>query len=499
MEESPVVPCASAESKSPAEKGKAPFAIPAPASAHLTWRSGGRELGYTATASHITVSEDDGQAIGWMFSLAYVADAASGAETSARPVTFCYNGGPGCASVPINFGGIGPRRVVTDGTAHLRSDAKVEDNPHTLLLQSDLVFLDALGTGWSRLAVGTDPKRAYGADADAEMFCRAIIAWLEENGRWGSPVYLYGESYGTMRNAILMRLLGESGVVVTGVTMLSAIFNWAQDLPGDELYYLGMLPTFASTAHWFGKAGKGTDVYDWFAQAERFATEEYSVALLKGDSLEAGEKSAVARRISELIGLPADLVERLNLRVDLDAFRKNLLGDEGKMCGRLDTRFCGDAFSVYQTSTDFFEWEDPAAWAVEVVWESAFRDFVKGELGYEAPARYLRSNLEVTMSWEKSHEQPGLPGGKIALTNVNHDMAVALRRNPTCKMQIIGGLYDTATPWWNVRHDVASQFLSSELKERIEWHLYGCGHMAYVDVPTLEAMGADTAAFYARR
>ena len=480
----------------PAEKSD--FITAEPASGHFTWRSGDESMGYTATASHIDVTEDDGSLIGKMFALTYVADAADDAEP--RPVTFCYNGGPGCASVPINFGGIGPRRVKTDGLNHLRSDAPVEDNPHTLLLQSDLVFLDALGTGWSRLAPGVEPKRAYGIDADAEMFCRAIVAWLEDNNRWGSPVYLYGESYGTTRNAVLMRVLGEAGVPVTGVTMLSAIFDWVQGLPGEDLYYLGMVPTFAATACWHGRAGKGADVYDWFAQAEKFVTEEYAVALLKGDALSPREKSAVARKLGRLIGLPASLVERCNLRIDLDCFRKNLLADEGKMIGRLDTRVCGDEFSVYQTSIDFFEWEDPAAWAFEIVWQRAFREFVKGELGYDAPTdHYLRSSMDVTMNWDKHHEEPGVPGGKLAVSNVAYDIAAAMRRNPTCKMQLIGGLYDTATTWWNVKHDLACQFLSPELKDRIEYHLYGTGHMAYTDEEALAAMGADTAAFYAKR
>lgn len=481
----------------PAEDAKSSFVVPDPASGHFTWQAAGESMGYTATASHISVTEDDGSAIGWMFALAYIADAPEGA--AARPVTFCYNGGPGCASVPINFGGIGPRRVATNGLTHLRADAPVEDNPSTLLRQSDLVFLDALGTGWSRLAPGVPRERAYGVDADAEMFCRAIVAWLEENDRWNSPVYIYGESYGTLRNAVLMRLLGEAGVALTGVTMLSAIFNRVQDLPGEDLYYLGMVPTFAATANFFGRAGSGHDVYDWFAQAEKFVTEEYSVALLKGDTLTPREKSSAARKLARFIGLPVGLVEKCNLRIDLDCFRKNLLADEGKMTGRLDTRVCGDEFSVYQTDMTFFEWEDPSAWAFEVVWQRAFRDFVKGELGYAAPTdHYLRSSMDVTMNWGKEHEEPGVPGGKLPLANVTYDIAVALRRNPTCKMQFIGGLYDTATTWWNVKHDIACQFLSPELKDRIEYHLYECGHMAYTDVPTLERMGADTAAFYAK-
>ena len=166
-----------------------------------------------------------------MFTLSYVAVDAEGQPNAARPVTFAYNGGPGSASVPINFGGIGPRRVETDGTNHLAASAQVADNPHTLLKDSDLVFLDALGTGWSVVADDCDPTTVFSVDGDADAFARAIMDWLEKNHRWSSPIYLFGESYGTFRNAVLMRLLGEKSVKVTGVVMLSAIWDWVQTLP----------------------------------------------------------------------------------------------------------------------------------------------------------------------------------------------------------------------------------------------------------------------------
>ena len=172
-----------------------------------------------------------------MFSLSYVSLAEGDRPDPARPVTFAYNGGPGCASVPINFGGIGPRRVRTDGVSHLAFPVEVEDNPSTLLRQSDLVFLDALGTGWSSVAEGTDTSKVFGVDGDADAFSRAITTWLEKNNRWSSPLYLFGESYGTVRNAVLMRLLGERGIKVVGVTMLSAIFDWVQTIEGEDLYH----------------------------------------------------------------------------------------------------------------------------------------------------------------------------------------------------------------------------------------------------------------------
>ena len=468
--------------------------LPEPAQARLAWKgsglSAGESIDYTARAAHLDVRADNGTLLGRMFSLSYVADVEGD-----RPVSFCYNGGPGCASVPINFGGIGPRRVRTDGTSHLGHDNVVEDNPATLLRQSDLVFLDALGTGFSVVADGADTNQIFGIDGDADAFCRAILTWLEENDRWSSPVYLFGESYGTVRNAVLMRLLGERGVHVAGVVMLSAIFDWVQTLPGSDLYYLGMMPTYAATAQFFGVRGQGVDVDEWFDSAMAFDEQVLAPALLLGDRLGEGREAEVARGLSEFIGLPEDLIRRQHLRIDLDDFRRNILLDQGKVCGRLDMRFVSDAPSSVQRSSDWFAGEDAADDAVDAAWTAAFRSFLR-ELDYHGPARYLSNNYAaVGTKWNWEHEVCGT-GEKVGAPNVAYDIATALRRSPKTRVAILGGRYDAATTWWNVVHDISCQFLSPELRANVEFFRYGCGHMAYVDVPTLEAMAHDMEAFY---
>ncbi|WP_072372593.1 S10 family peptidase [Thermophilibacter mediterraneus] len=473
--------------------------VPEGASARLTWSGGDAPIDYEARAAHVEVRDDAGTLVGQMFSLSYVALGEDGRPDPARPVTFAYNGGPGSSSVPINFGGIGPRRVRPDGMRHVRADAPVEDNPHTLLVDSDVVFLDALGTGWSVLAEDADPKKVFCTDGDADAFARAICAWLTENGRWSSPLYLYGESYGTVRNAALMRLLGERGVQLTGVVMLSAVFNIAGLInPGDDLYYLGMMPTFAATAQFFGKAGAGVDEDEWFDRAMAFAEDELAGALLRGDRLGEERERAVARRMSEFIGLDAEHILSRRLRVDLLDFRRHLLADEGRVCGRLDTRFSSDGPSPMQSFDTWLAGEDAADDALEGAWVRAFRRFCADELGYRGPARYLSNNYDkVNASWDWGHEEPGL--GRVATPNMALDVAVALRRNPTCKLAIIGGRYDAATTWWNVVHDMSHQFLSDELKGRVSWYRYGCGHMAYVDADALAAMGRDVHEFYGKR
>lgn len=503
-----------AEEEKPAEasQGKAPSknpykSVPAersttvsePACARLSWANGEKTIDYDATAAHLDVADDAGRLLCKMFSVSYVAVGQDGAADPARPVTFCYNGGPGSSSVPINMGGIGPKRVETDGTGHLRADAAVTDNPGTMLCESDLVFLDAPGTGYSVLAEDADPKALFCTDGDADAFARAICAWLEANGRWSSPVYLFGESYGTVRNSVLMRLLGERGVQLTGVVMLSAVFNLSGLLcPGSDLYYLGMFPTYAATAQFFGKAGAGVDVDEWFDRAEAFAEETLAPALLRGDRLSDAEERSVAEQMAIFMGLSADHILARHLRVDLLDFRRHLLEREGQVCGRLDTRFVSDAPSPMQSYDMWLAGEDAADDAVEATWVKAFRAHLADEIGYDAPARYLSNNYEkVNAGWDWSSELPGL--GKVSYPDVSLDIAVAMRRNPTCKLAIVGGRYDAATTWWNTVHDLSCQFLSPALKSRVTWLRYGCGHMAYVDVPTLEAMARDLHEFYQKQ
>ena len=372
----------------------------------------------------------------------------------------------------------------------------MEDNPHTLLKYSDIVFLDALGTGWSVVADDCDPATVFSVDGDADAFARAIMDWLEKNHRWSSPIYLFGESYGTFRNAVLMRLLGERSVKLTGVVMLSAIWDWVQTLPGEDLYYLGMMPTYAAAAQFFGRAGEGVDPDEWFDRAMDFADDTLAPALLRGDRLGEEREREVAEQLSQFVGLPVEFLVRHHLRVELTEFRRELLHDEGRVCGRLDMRFCSDEPSPMQSSLDWLGGEDAADDAVEANWTNAFRAFCADELGYKGPAVYLGQNWErVGHKWIWQHEVPGT-GEKVGAPNVTGDVALALRRNPTMKLAIIGGRYDAATTFWNVCHDLSCQFLSPALKERVSWMRYGCGHMAYVDEPTLAAMDRDLHEFY---
>lgn len=227
--------------------------LPQTATKQYTWTGAdGTKINYTATAEMIPVRANDGQLIGHMFMFSQVSDQE---DKSDRPVTFCWNGGPGGASYMVNIGGMGAKRVKTDGMAHLKGVGEVEDNPYSLLPSSDLVFIDAFGTGYSHVDPNYDAKKVWGVDGDGDAFTRGIIAWLTKYDRMNSPHYLYGESYGTMRNAVVYRMLGEHGVGVAGITEQSTILDYEPTLSGEDDYYMGMFPVYAATANYFKKAG----------------------------------------------------------------------------------------------------------------------------------------------------------------------------------------------------------------------------------------------------
>lgn len=281
--------------------------VPEPASKDMTWTDGKQTIKYTATAEMLPLHTDDGTLIGHMFALSYVSDAA---DKSDRPVTFCWNGGPGGSSAMVNIGGLGPRRVPINTIKQLPCPTAPEDNPYSLLPTTDLVYLDAMGTGYSKVAEGYDPKKVWGVDGDADAFMRGIAQWLTAHERWNTPLYLYGESYGTMRNSVLMRVLGERGIALTGVIEQSTILDYAPTLAGNDLYYMGMVPVYAATANYFGKAGAGVDQFEWFDRAWKFVDEKYGRALIASDSITPDEERELAGEMSELIGLPASSSRR---------------------------------------------------------------------------------------------------------------------------------------------------------------------------------------------
>ncbi len=469
--------------------------FPQATSAELVWECSGSRIAYTATAAHIEIREDDGEPIGSMFSISYIA---RDPEPN-RPVTFCFNGGPGSASVLINVGGLGPRRVLPNGDRRIGpAPYAIEDNPNTLLQVSDLVFIDALGTGWSRLAEGVEPERAYGVDKDADCFARCIAAWLEQSGRWNAPLYLFGESYGTTRNAVLSRELERRGIGLNGVVMLSAIFDWVATIPGNDANYVQLFPTCASIAQYFGRcpAAEGKTPDELFGAAADFAETELAPALLLGDRLAADREASLAEVMASYMGLDAAYIARKHLRVELTDFRQELLRDEGLVCGRLDGRFTFEGGNFLQTSAEGQPEEDPSDSATTAAWSAAFHQIVSNEIGYHSNLPYIMSSWEtVGLSWNHTHTSAGA-AWKAKTPNVAYDLAETMRHNPYLKVLVLGGRYDLATPFLGPIEDMARMFLGEKTKRNLSWKLYDAGHMIYVNPEAFDKMAVDVEEFY---
>ncbi|NEG70417.1 S10 family peptidase [Bifidobacterium choloepi] len=485
--------CAAKAAAKPEEK------VPATATKDFTWHGpDGETIDYTATAEMIPIWDDDRKLIGHMFMLSQVANGDRYADKDDRPVTFCWNGGPGGASNMVCIGGQGAVRVPTQGEKHLPNDTPMEDNPYTLLPSSDLVFIDALGTGYSHVDANYDAKKVWGVDGDADAFARGIIAWLTAHKRYDSPVYLYGESYGTMRNAVVFRVLGEKGYGVHGVIEQSTILDYDPVMPGNDAYYMGMVPVYAATANYFGKAGAGVDKYEWFQKACDWVNHTYAPAIVQGDMLPADEMRDVAAQMSELVGLPTDFLVEKGLRIELDTFRKNLLKDEGKTLGRYDTRFTTYAYQDVQGDNEFYAGEDPSYDGINAAYVDAYMKYLHDEIGFEGYPNYEALSMKVNMDWNWTHTAPGTMG-PAQVPNVAYDMATALRRNPTARILFFGGIHDAATPFWNVMHDMSKLFLPQALKDQIEYHVHSNGHMAYADEDAMKQMAPELKAFYARK
>lgn len=467
---------------------------PKPGTKRDTWTDGTQTLVYDMTAEALPIHEDDGTLIGHMFALSYVTDQQ---DKTDRPVTFLWNGGPGGASMMVNMGGMGPKCVPADGMNALACPQEPVDNPYTLLPSSDLVFLDAFGTGYSYVAKDYDAKKVWGVDGDADAFARGIAEWMSAHSRWNTPLYIYGESYGTFRNAVLMRVLGEKGIGVTGVIEQSTILDYAYTLSGNDLYYMGMVPVFAAGANYFGKAGKDVDQFEWFQRACDWVEGTYGPALIKVDSITPEEEDRVAGEMAELIGLKKSYILRQHLRIELDSWRKHVMRDEGLFTGRYDVRFTEPAYMRVQGDNEFFAGEDPSMDAINSPYTTAWMKLVEST-GYQGSPNYVGLSFTVNMDWNFTHTAPGTMGSPQC-PNVAYDMATALRRNPKCRVCFFGGIHDAATPFWNVKHAMGKLFLPPALQERIEYHLHENGHMAYADLPALKAMAPELKAFYEKR
>ncbi len=459
-----------------------------------TMRVGRRVLRYTATAGRVVLREEkteDGvfkghQPKAEMFLTSYVLD---GTDVATRPVTFIFNGGPGSSSVWLHLGLFGPRRIVMGDAGELRPPPyALADNAETLLAQSDLVFIDPVSTGYSRAVEGGKPEEYHGYARDLDSVGELIRLWTSRNGRWMSPKFLAGESYGTLRAAALADLLQTNfGLYPNGIMLISSVLNLTTLWPHDDndLPSALFLPTYAAMAHYHGKHGRKS-LRTVVADAERYADRDYPWVLSRGNRLTAAERAEAAATIAGLTGLSEDYVLRSDLRIDPHRFFTELLRDEGKSIGRLDGRFTGWLQSGVAETYD----ADPSYDAILGPYAAGFNQYVRTELEYLNDLPYEIISAKVSpWSYQEFDGQ---------LVTVSKRLARAMRANPSLKVHVAFGYHDGATAYHASEYVLAHLGIPDELRGNIETAYYEAGHMMYVHEPSRRQQSQDLADFVTR-
>ena len=481
----PSPPAGKADEKKVEEKDKKPAPEEKVSRTHHTITLGGQKIAYTADAGTLVLKDDEGTPKASIFYIAYTRD--GGREPAERPVTFCFNGGPGAASLWVHLGAFGPKKVARDeeGLA-LPPPFRLVDNEQSLLDLSDLVFIDPVSTGYSRPAPGQDPKQFHGVRQDVESVAEFIRLWVTRNERWASPKLIAGESYGTTRAAGLALYLDQRfGMQLNGLALVSSVLNWQNQEfhVGNDMPYLLHLPTYAATA-WYHKKlppELSGDLRKTLEEVESFVLNEYAWALMQGDRLPAERRREVARKVARYSGLSPEYVERTNLRVEIFRFTKELLRDQGKTVGRLDSRFTGTDLDAVGETFEF----DPSMVSLDGPYAAAFNDYIRRELGFKEDRVYERLSGKV---WPWSFE-----GFENQYANLAEPLRQAMTRNPHLRVLITSGYYDLATPYFDAFYTVDHLGLPAELRGNVRVTTYEAGHMMYIRKTDHERFKRDVA------
>ena len=455
---------------------------------------GGRTMAYSAVAAFVPVAAgglDDkrGDPEAAIFTIAYLLKEA---DPRKRPVCFAFNGGPGAASVFLNLGALGPKRVVINDDGTMPSPPyTVTDNPQSWFEHFDLVFVDPPHTGYSMTASEDARKKMLSVDGDVAALAECLRTWLGRHRRWGSPIFIAGESYGTTRGAALTDKLQELGVAVSGLILVSCAMDLQSIVfaPRNELPYALFLPGFASTAQYHGRLAGPLAKSPTAARnaAEIFVAEEYLSALHAGARLPAATRRRVAKRVSELTGLSVALVEEKNLRISDETFFFELLRDRGLIVGRLESRVTGP-----MAASRTREWEfDPGIEALAAPFTMAANAYMSETLGIDTAARYDVLNMDVNKSWNWNRGEA--KGNGFACTSP--DLSRALRRNPHLKVLVASGYYDLGTPYSATDWSLAQLDAPAEVLARVQHHYFDAGHMMYTRERDLKKLKQDLAAW----
>ncbi|HEY8502961.1 MAG TPA: hypothetical protein VIL46_00165 [Gemmataceae bacterium] len=470
------------------EKPRAEAKTPSPVVTTHTITVGGKRLAYEATAGVLPLTDDEGKKTAEVFFVAYTIPVE---DRAARPVTFCFNGGPGSSSVWLHMGAFGPKRVplAKDGTAPPPPPARLVDNEHTLLDLTDLVFIDPVTTGYSRAAGPKEARKFHGVEGDVRSVGEFIRLYLGRYERWASPKFLAGESYGTTRAAALAQHLQERhGINLNGVILISAVLNF-QTIRfdrGNDLPYVLFLPSYAATAWYHKKLAPELqeDLARTLREAEEFAEGEYATALLKGDGLGEERKKEVAAKVARYTGLSEEFVRRANLRVEIGRFTKELLRSGRRTVGRYDSRAEGIDRDAAGERHEY----DPSYAAIQGAYTAAFNHYVRDELQFRRDANYEILTGKVR-PWDYG------PATNRYL-NVADDLRQAMTYNPYLRVFAAAGYYDLATPYFATDYTVRHLGLEPPLRGHVTTANYRGGHMMYTVPGEHRKLKEDLAAFY---
>ena len=459
----------------------------------------GKTLRYTATAGRLPIKDAAGKIEAEMFFVAYTLD---GAEPGRRPVTFAFNGGPGSASFWLHMGALGPRKVVMQAEGWMpAAPYRLVDNVSTPLDKTDLVLVDAIGTGFSRPADLETGRKFWGLQGDIEAFGEFIRLYITRNERWSSPLYLLGESYGTTRAAGVAGYLADKGINFNGITLLSMVLNFESlsFAANNDVPYPLIVPTYTMIAAFHHKlpAELAKDVNRTRQEVSQWAMTDYWQALNKGEAMTAQERAAVLDKLARYTGLPKQIVDLANLRIDVRTFTAWLLADQKLRVGRLDGRYSSPAPSGFMESNPF----DPSSAATQGPFTAVLNDYVGRELKYKTDLPYYTSARDLgagfSWSWEATPSGAGRRGEGPSMGYA--DTATALRsammKDPYLKVLVMQGYYDLATPFLAAKYTMDHMNLTPQLRENVSYATYEAGHMVYLQQKSLEKMHKDVTAF----
>jgi carboxypeptidase C (cathepsin A) len=488
-EEEQASPAATSEKSGklpPAKEEKKPEEEKPPVVTHHEIHAGGKVLRYTATTGLMPIKNADGETEAHIFFISYTLDSPG----PRRPLMFSFNGGPGSSSVWLHLGAIGPKRVKMLPEGFMPAPPyQLVDNDYTWLDQTDLVFIDPVGTGYSRATKKDLGKKFWNVKGDIESVGEFIRLYLTRFQRWGSPLFLVGESYGTTRAAGLSGYLIEHGVAFNGIVLVSSVLNFEtlEFTQGNDLPYILYLPSYTAAAWYHKKLSPDLeqDLQKTLREVEQWTSTTYADALAKGDRLTPEERQAVVDKLSQYTGLSKQYVQNSDLRLEEGHFTQELLRDQRVVIGRLDSRFTGAALSGVAETQDF----DPSLSAIRPPYTSMFNNYIRAELGYQSDAEYyiLGGGFR---QWEWGSAGEGFP-------NVSQSLREAFVKNPYMKLFVASGYFDLATPFFATQYTLDHLALNPTMRKNISTGEYDAGHMMYIRDESLGKLKRDISGFIA--